>query len=196
MPKDRFCKYCECSLNGTRQRTCCLKKCCLDKRDDERRAYMRKESAVQRMKTRAISLSANPRHCEHCGNSFTVLDNLSLPVCQRPECLEFWAVEKETRQKKRNANWRNAPKAKEREKVFMPEPGDFNQAVWEREQMEARQYNGRICRDEDCNAKCKGPNFYCDKCRAKNYQTASVHLVEGAWSGVDAGGRRSAGTMG
>jgi len=140
----------------------------------------KKISLRQWHKRKRETLEANPRNCDHCGRPITEKDNLTVPVCRRKACQDWWKTERVIRKKELMAAYRAEHRYKDRypKHVEKPEPlpsdydpkNDFSQKKYEQEQAELSKPNGWKCRL--CGKALTGNyRFHCADCGSKVRQT-------------------------
>jgi hypothetical protein len=190
----RFCKYCSVDITGgwPELRSSCGKPECIKKRTEARYEYMRRKSRLRYLKAKKKWTKGTI--CLHCNVEIPIEQDIRIPVCLDPKCMEWWQVEKlqwkakeQTRRYYKNKG-KPRSKSKPKQSVFRlsdVKPEDyFDQKMFEKRQAEFNKPNGRVCEYPGCGEKLSG-NYrkLCPTHNGINVQKANGIL----WDIVDTG---------
>ena len=193
--KQRFCKFCQKDITADwpRLKKVCDDPVCREKLRQEHVVYMRKKDRVRRLKKKA----ANPRICAVCKKPLPATQHALKKTC--PACKAKWEKEIKRKaairaKKKYDAEMKTAGKIpatdkQPPQKIYFPQPDDFCQADYEREQESLKKPNGKEC--TVCRRGLKGDQrIWCDKCKFAMQRKADVVRCDCGFEYDQAGGQK------
>ena len=107
--------------------------------------------------------------CKICGTKFTPRNQRHV-TCSK-ECGVVAKKQKDERRYKHRVPATHRPGSALWDGVKRDDDYDHKQYVEYRKQLKAK--NGRVCREDGCDVKCTGFNFFCDFHREHNYRKAA-----------------------